>query len=475
MKTPILGASYQARSVNAAADRCVNLMPEVVKAGGLEAGFLSRTPGLKTLFAVGGGPIRGLWSFNGRAFAVSGNKLYEFFPDNSSVLKGYVTGSGPVSMADNGQQLFIACGQKAHIYSSVTDETEEITDEDFPGADHVVFLDGYFIFTEPNSQKVWVTSLYDGYSVNALDFASAEANADKIVSLAVIHREVWLFGESTIEVWYNSGNADFPLTRIQGAFVEIGCAAKSSVAKIDNSVFWLSSDDKGNGLILRSSGYNGQRVSHHGVEYAITTYNTISDAQAFTYRQAGHSFYAITFPTEGKTWVYDVATDMWHERASYINEELTSWRAQCAVNFNNKVIAGDLFSGKIFELDLEYCSDDGGELPWIRAWRAQPTGSTIKNRTVHSSLRIYVEAGVGVIDGQGSEPIINLRWSDDGGHTWSNYHQKSIGKIGEYGKRVIWRRLGATRGIRDRVYEVSGSDPVKIAIMGAEIDGRSGT
>jgi hypothetical protein len=62
-----------------------------------------------------------------------------------------------------------------------------------------------------------------------------------------------------------------------------------------------------------------------------------------------------------------------------------------------------------------------------------------------------------------------LRWSDDGGHTWSNEHWKSMGQIGQYGKRVIWRRLGMTTKIRDRVYEVSGTDPVKIAIMGAEL------
>ena len=67
------------------------------------------------------------------------------------------------------------------------------------------------------------------------------------------------------------------------------------------------------------------------------------------------------------------------------------------------------------------------------------------------------------------QPQVMLRWSDDGGHTWSNEHWRSMGGVGEYGKRVLWRRLGMTEKLRDRVYEISGTDPVKIAIMAAEL------
>lgn len=70
---------------------------------------------------------------------------------------------------------------------------------------------------------------------------------------------------------------------------------------------------------------------------------------------------------------------------------------------------------------------------------------------------------------QGANPQVMLRWSDDGGHTWSNEHWESMGRIGQYGYRTIWRRLGMTEKLRDRVYEVSGTDPVKVSIMGAEL------
>jgi hypothetical protein len=70
---------------------------------------------------------------------------------------------------------------------------------------------------------------------------------------------------------------------------------------------------------------------------------------------------------------------------------------------------------------------------------------------------------------QGADPQVMLRWSDDGGHTWSNEHWRSIGRIGEYGQRAIWRRLGMTMKLRDRVYELSGTDSVKMVIIDAEL------
>jgi hypothetical protein len=69
----------------------------------------------------------------------------------------------------------------------------------------------------------------------------------------------------------------------------------------------------------------------------------------------------------------------------------------------------------------------------------------------------------------GADPQMMLRWSDDGGHTWSNEHWQPVGRIGATQTRVIWNRLGATLKSRDRVYEVSGADPVVTAIMGADL------
>lgn len=472
MKSPILGSAYVARSVNAADARMVNLFPEIVPEAGKEPAFLNRAPGLKLLATVGSGPIRGVWAFSpddNTAFVVSGTQLYKINETYTATLIGNVSGTGPVSMADNGTQLFIACNGPSYIYNNTTNAFGPITDPDFPGAATVCYLDGYFVFNEPNSQKMWITSLFDGTSIDPLEFASAEGSPDGLTAVASNFREVWAFGTNSIEVWYNSGATDFPLQRIQGAFNELGLAAPYSVAKMDNGLFWLGRDRRGQGIVYRANGYLGQRISTHAVEWQIQQYEDMTDAIAYTYQQDGHSFYVLVFPTANATWVYDVSTQAWHERAGFVNGEFTRHRGNCQMSFQGKPVIGDFENGNIYAFDLNNFSDNGSTQKWLRSWRALPTGQNNLKRTSQHSLQLDIESGVGLNSGQGSDPEVMLRWSDDGGHTWSNEHWSKIGKIGQFYRRVFWRRLGMTLKLRDRVYELSGTDPVKINIMGAEL------
>ena len=222
MKTPILGSAYVARSINAADNRMVNLFPEAIPEGGKEPGFLNRAPGLQFLQAIGPGPIRALWAHqtNGSDFyVVSGNNVYKLTGLTATPqLIGVVSGVGPVSIADNGTQIFFACDPDGFIYNETTGVFKQINDPDFAGAVTVTYLDGYFVFNQPNSQIIWVTQLLDGTSIDPLDFASAEGSPDGVVGIISDHRELWVFGTDSVEVWYDTGGADFPLQRIQGAF-----------------------------------------------------------------------------------------------------------------------------------------------------------------------------------------------------------------------------------------------------------------
>lgn len=421
---------------------------------------------------VGSGPIRGEWQMGDYAYVVSGQEFYKVSRSYDAYFKGIVLGTGPVSISDNGTQIFIAANPDGYIYNATTDVFSQITDPDFPGAVTVGYIDGYFVFNEPDSQKFWKTELLDGTSVDPTEFASAEGAPDNLVSLIVDHLEVWLFGVNSVEVWYDAGTPDFPFARIQGAYIETGCAAPYSVAKMDNSVFWLGKDARGNGMVYRANGYTPQIISTHALSYAIGQYPDISDAIAFTYQQEAHSFYVLIFPSGNATWVYDTTTGLWHERA-YMNQSdgsLGRIRANCYTFFNGKHVIGDYENGNLYELSLDTYSDNGDIQKWLRAWRALPTGGNNLKRTFHHELQLDCQSGVG-LDGtqQGTDPQVILRWSDDGGHTWSNEHWRSMGAIGNTQTRVIWRRLGSTEKLRDRVYEVSGTDPVKIALIGAEL------
>ena len=505
MKTPILGSAYVARSVNAADNRMVNLFPEVVPEGGQMPAFLNRAPGLKFQQTIGTGPIRGLWAHQTQGtdfYVVSGNAVYKLTSlTGTPTLLGYIAdGTTPVSIADNGDQIVFVTNPEAYVYTESTNTFVQVTDPDFPGAVTVGYLDGYFVFNEPNSQKIWVTSLLDATQIDPLDFASAEGSPDGVVGIIVDHREVWVFGTDSTEVWYDAGSPDFPLARIQGAFNEIGCVAPYSVAKLDNSVFWLGCDARGQGIVYRAQGYVGQRISTHAVEWQIQQYSNMSDAVAYTYQQDGHAFYVLNFPSGGTTWVFDVATGAWHERASFSNGAFDRHRGNTQCNFNGNIVIGDYQNGNIYTFDLTTYADNGAAQKWLRSWRALPTGGNDLKRTAQHSLQLNMEVGVGLnglafgetqvspdytleldfedqlfeVPGttpvvQGADPQVMLRWSDDGGHTWSNEHWVSIGRIGQYGRRAIWRRLGMTLKLRDRVYEVSGTDPVKVSIIGAEL------
>lgn len=469
MKTPILGGYAVARSVNAADNQLVNLYPEATTEGGKTAGFLTRCPGYKQLISsIGDGPIRGLWQYNLFLFVVSDVTLYKVDADWNITSIGTVSGFGPVSMADNGNQLFIACDPASYTYNLLTDTFAQITDPDFPGAVTVGYINGYFVFNQPLSQKLWITSYQDGTSIDPLDFAYVDSSPDFLLSLVVNRNEIWLFGQTSTEVWYYSGNAQFPLDRIQGAFNEVGCIAPYSVAKLDNTLFWLGADPRGTCIVYKAVGYGAQRVSTHGLEKVFQSYSYVGDAVAYSYQQEGHTFYVLTFPTANATWCFDAATNEWHQRGSWVNGAYERHRSNCQANFAGKTVLGDFQLGKLFEFDLQYYKDDIGIQRWVRSWRALPQDQNNLTRTAHHTMQVDMEVGTANANG-GMAPQVLLRWSDDGGHTWSNYYSRDMGNLGEYGTRVIWRRLGMTTKLRDRVYELSGADPVKITITDAEL------
>ena len=464
---PFVGASYTARSKTFDSQRCINLYPEMSGSGSSKSvAALIGTPGLALWATLTGGGIRGLLAFNAStAIVVAGASVYSVTSSGVATLIGTVDGAGPVSMASNGIVVMLVTGPSGYVVTpGATGSVVKIANSNFYGADRVDFLDGYFIFNKPGTGQFQITGLYDT-TIGGLDFATAEGAPDNLVSLIVDHRELWLLGERTTEVWFNSGDVNFPMSRIQGAFIEHGCAATHSVCKLDNSVFWMGADDKGRGMVFRAAGYVPQRISTHALEYAIGQYARVDDAIGWTYQQEGHAFYVLTFPTANATWCFDASTGLWHERAYRdASNALGRHRGNCHMVFAGKNIVGDWESGKLYALDLDTYTDNGDAIPRIRSC---PHIANDLKRVFYAALQIDMETGVGLTDGQGSDPQAMLQWSDDGGFTWSNELWASIGKLGERKTRVRWRRLGKAR---DRVFQVTITDPVKVEIVGASLE-----
>ena len=470
MDFPFVGQAYTARSLNVDAQRCFNLYPEVDPTG-KNVVALYGTPGLLRLATCAAAQqVRGLKTSGAYLYAVSGNQASRFDVNWTETVLGTIgTTSGPVSMETNGTQLMIVDGASGYIVTESSGAFAQIVDVDFPaGTDLVGFLDGFFLVNSNGTQKFYISASYDGTSWAALDFSSVEGSPDNIISFIVDHREAWFFGSQSTEVFTNTGNATFPIQRIQGAFIEQGCVALFSVAKMDNSIFWLGRDERGDGVVWKANGYVPQRVSTHAIETAIRSYSTKSDAIAYTYQADGHNFYVLTFPSAGKTWVYDASPGTgWHERG-YRNPASGNYsrhRSNCHAFFNGKNVVGDFQNGKLYELSPTTYTDDGDAIVSLRA--CQHISDKDENvEMVYHRLEVLVEAGVGLQSGQGSAPLMLMRHSKDGGHTWSSQLTSSMGAVGKYQQRAKWERCG---GGRDKVFEVSISDPVKRVIIGANL------
>ena len=381
------------------------------------------------------------------------------------------------------------------------------TDGAFSGGTAIFTVDNYFVYNNPGTQQWGSSDLLSPLS-QSTSYAFKDATPDKLVTLIVDHREIYLMGEASSEVWTDVGAVPFPFQRIPGTTTQHGVAAKFSIARVDNSFAYVSRNSRGQAQIMQMVGYVPQRISTHAVENSITQ-QYIDDAIAWTYQLEGHEVYVVTFPSIELTWAYDATTKMWHKWL-YTEDsgQFTRHRGECLALFQGLVLVGDYQNGKIYEVDKKNYTDDGQT---IRRLRRAPHLITDMQRQYFDELQIQFQPGVGTtglsvnigitplpstyiiypsaifsigptetfvlgapaisIPTTTTNPQAMLRWSNDGGSTWSREHWVSIGQLGKYKNRAIWRRLGTAR---DRVYEVSVSDPVNMVIVSANLKSSAG-
>jgi hypothetical protein len=473
-QVPFVGASYQERSKNLDAQACINFFPVMGESGSAKSvAALYGTPGTRRLTQLDDAPVRGIHvpTNGGALLIVSGASVYRVViglnvATSITKIGSVEAGTTPVCITDNGAQAVIVNGTKGYVVDLTTNTVLQIADPAFYGASSVDILITYMIFNRPGTNQFYISGS-DAVTFDALDFASAESNAEPIVRLLVSHSDIVIFKKTVTEIWRPNGNADFPFSRDTNAAIEQGCAAPWSAVTMDNSVFWIGNAVEGGGIVWRLDGYTPRRVSTDALEYAIASYGDISDAVGYSYQQEGHTFYVLSFPSAGITWCYDAATNLWHQRA-YLNPEtgnLERHRSNMHAYYGGLHIVGDYVRGDLYALDLDYYSDGSDPMPSIRA--ASHISGPDYQWMIHNRLQIDMEVGFGLQEGYAAQPRAMLDWSDDGGHTWSREHWASIGRQGEYAARVRWNQLGRAR---NRVYRVTISDPVKRVILGAALN-----
>lgn len=485
-RIPLTGGAYQARSLIANAQRCVNLFPE-------RNGENDQAPTPVTHYLTEGlrllatapvvAAVRGAWlASSGDLYVVVGQKVYFVDTNWGFNLLGTLTAlkTTPVSMVDNGSYLMLVDGSTTGYKINLTTKAfATIVDSTgtFVGATKVDFIDTFTLYNFPGTRSFGSTLsattdpsiVFDGL------YQQVKGNwPDLLQTLLVLHREVWLFGTQKTEVWFNAGNPVFPFAEQPGAYIEHGTVAPYSVAAEDINVYFVGSDLQGQGIIFKASPYTAKRISTHAIEQEIQKYPTLADAIGFTYQANGHTFYVVTFPSGNATWVYDAATDQWHERQS-INADsgaLGRWRANCFVSAYGKNVVGDFENGRLYHLDPQCYTEADTAIPRIRSF---PHLMNDGKRVSYPTFMVDMECGniAAVKDARGVAipPQVYLRWSDDRGKTYGNPVGRSLGETGKYLTMPTWRRTGRAR---DRVFEVSWSLPGRTALQGAFIDGRVG-
>jgi hypothetical protein len=481
MKFGFIGPSYTAKSNVVADEECINLYAETIETPGAQTKWsYFGTPGLNVFIAFPDGPVRGQYWTGTQLFVVASDTFYEVASDGTQTERGSVDNDGlSVSIAASNIQLLIVSAGRAYCYTFADNTLVDVTASLAGIPIQCEYSDGYFIVCFANSNKFQMSDILDGTTWPGIQVNAVSVFPENIVSIIVSHRELWVFGSQHAQPYQDTGTDEI-FDVIPGALIDMGAGATFGRNLVDNTVFWISKDQRGARQAWRANGYTPMRISTHAVETSLTSYSEDQIAQlvSYTYQDEGHLFWVLYIPGTDCSWTFDVAENLWHKRAEWITEA-GAWgphRSWNHVYAFGKHLVGDWKTGNLWEMKLPYDTGggvyafvtDNGEA--IRRLRRSPTLVNEMAWIYHSELTVDFATGLGpqppLMDGNGNPrpPQAMLRWSNDRGSTWSNVHTVGCGFAGQYTARAVWRRLGRARY---RIYELTVSDAIPWIIVDA--------
>jgi len=480
VKIPLTQGAYEARALIADAQKCVNLYAEKNPDDSPFPETYYPTPATVIWdTAPVTGEVRAQYTAsNGNLYIVVDDTVYFVNSGVWTVLGTLTTSTGLVSIKDNTLVAVIVDGTSFAFCIKLSDNSwNSVSATNFYACDVVDYLDTYLIFNRKGTNQFFFSlsnadyaMFVGGTAFDPLDIAAKTGGNDNIVGLKVMHRELWLLGEWTSEVWFDAGAQDFAFQAMPGAFVEHGCTAVGSIAKYDLGIYFLGQDSSGANVVFEGSQYRVRTVSTKAIDREIATYTNTADALGFTYLQEGHVFYVLIFPSANVTWVYDIQEERWHRRCwSDTNGILNRWRANCFTTYQGKLLVGDFENGNVYYLDLNTYLDsyDGSTGDPIIRVRSFPHITEENDRLIHKNFIVAMEVGNKMSTATNDNDYVSLRWSDNAGKSYGEAVLQTLGETGNYIASMQWNRLGLAR---DRVYEVSWSAPVKTSIQGAYLE-----
>ena len=473
-----IGGSYQSQAATADSERTINWYVENMEVPSATVQkALYPTPGVTLLADAGDGVGRAHFAMADREFAVIGDFFWEIDSDGSLISRGSLFAGGndpsttPATINSNGDvggQLFITASNHGFVYDLSTNLLNRITALDGK-ATMGGYLDGYFLALDVAASILYISALGDGATWSTgTDFTQRSLAADPWKSFIVAGRYIFLYGEQTTEIWLDVG-ARFPFAPIPSAMLNYGIAAPWSAAVVGDTAVWLATNEGGRLCVMQASGVNPQAISTHPLELAIQGYSDYPDAIADSYSDQGHTFYMLNFDASGVTHAWDAMTGLWGERGTWqpLIQAYETWRPRFHAYSAQQHRMLDRGGSGVYHMDTSLTTDVDGLA--IRRLRRAPVPMAENKRVLYSLFELDLEPGLGT-SGQGEDPQVMFRMSNDGGKTWGTEQMRGAGKTGEYGKRVRWHRLG---NARRRVFEVSVTDPIPWRLTGAYLTARA--
>lgn len=504
-----ISGDMTSRSLRADSERTINLYLELNEDGfGKSRAALYSTPGLTTVFTLPDSPVYDLWvdpNF-GSLYAITGPAatphLFQIDALGAATNLGIIPSVHVPASANHSQPFIVGSNQVAQLLlgggrlqgAIYTRGTGLFTTLDSgttgqggwpPFISSGAFIDGYFIvnqgafdgITPQYTNSFSISSLNDGTLWDALDFTQEGDGPDAIVGVTALKRDLWLFGARRTVVYYDSGSADFPFSRVTGGVIDATCIAAGSICAAAGSIFFMGSSGPSDisaenpigtsvpstgASVFQTLGYTARRISTHSVEKAIGSWPDLAAAQAFIYEDGGHVFYVLN-GASGAAQVYDMTTKSWHERISNLGTA-GNYDPQCYARWNGMHLVGSATSGKIYQMATSIYTDNGGA---ITRTRIGPPLSSENRYSFFHRFTLDLEVGT---EASGQQNL-TLAWSNDGGQTFPMSKTIVVGGVGQYSARAFWNRLGKGR---DRVFQFTTSDPMQIALIAAYLDSTPG-
>ena len=480
MRLALTGKPYTSKSIIASNQRMVNLYAEVNDDPQAPSPITLYPTAGTVLFGEPANPAPTRCTYRttlGTAYVVIGPTVYFVAANGALIFIGSIPDrASQVIMADNGLAVVLVDGVEGWAIDMTSNAFGAIIDPSFYGADYVVFLDTFFVFNRPDTNQFYIslsmvdyTLLTAGIAFDPLDIAAKSGSADNIVGIATTHKELWLIGELTTEVWIGTGAADFYFQLQQGAYIDHGCGAQFSIVSADIATFWIMQDKQGSGIIVKAAAYATEEISTPGIVADLKRMVTFSDCVATVLQYDDHLFVVFSFPTANKTYVYDLKTGYWGEW-SWLNVDngtRNRHRIQSAMFVFGKNLIGDWEDGTIWELDAEIFLDNDNPIICTRTFThlVDDKYDRVTYKTFDANMEVGTSHQIDLANGE-ELPQVFLSWSDNAGKTFGEPLAQTLGNQGEYLTTLSWNRLGLAR---DRVFKLEWSANLKTALNQAFI------